>query len=86
MTEYVGPEDTSHHVWWPLYRLGDSVAVQNHLAWHDQFTEPFLIECQFDFVRDRRIVSEDGTQISEWRVSLESIREFAVASGWTPAN
>jgi hypothetical protein len=83
MTEYVGP-NASHHVWWPLYRLGSEAAAQNHIAWHDPFAEPFAIERQFDFVRDRRTMNEDGQSISEWSVPLESIRKFAIASGWWP--
>lgn len=86
MVYYVSPAGSDNFEWWLMYRVGDTVALQDHMPWYDQFPEPFSIERQFDFVKDRRTVNEDGHKISEWSAPLASIREFAIASGWWPAN
>jgi hypothetical protein len=82
MVCYVNAGESDNFEWWPMYRVGDMVALQNHMPWHDQFAEPFSLERQFEFVRDRRTANEEGQQISEWSIALESVREFAVAKGW----
>jgi len=82
MVYYVNPAESANFEWWPMYRVGEMVALQNHMPWYDQLAEPFSIERQFEFVRDRTTSDEDGQRISEWSVPLESVREFAVAKGW----
>ena len=79
MVYYVNPAESINFEWWPMYRVGDMVALQDHMPWYDQFADPFSIERQFDFVSDRRIANEDGQRISEWSVPLESVREFAIS-------
>ena len=77
MTEYVGPEASSKLEWWPLYRLGDTVHVQNHLLFYDQLTEPFSLANAAKFIRDRQTVNEDGLAISEWTVAFSDLEDFA---------
>jgi hypothetical protein len=79
---FVSSVNSDNFEWWPMYRLGDNVALQDHMLWYDQLAKPFLIEGQFEFVKNRQTLNEDGERISEWSVPLASIREFAVASGW----
>ena len=34
---YVNPNDSDNFEWWPMYNLGDSVALQDHMPWYDHF-------------------------------------------------
>ncbi|HEY5057180.1 MAG TPA: hypothetical protein VII58_13530 [Acidobacteriaceae bacterium] len=77
ITEYIGPDASSHLQWWPLYRCGDVVYAQNHFLFYDQQARSFVVAQAFDFVPDRRTASEDGDPISEWSVPLSSLQEFA---------
>jgi hypothetical protein len=63
---------------WPLYRAGDgdAVYVQNRLLFLDQLPGTFEPAAPWESVSPRATATEDGDQISEWPVSLASIREF----------
>jgi len=76
ITEYVGTQSSSKLEWWPLYRIGETVYVQNHLLFYDQLSEPFSLGDISRFITDRRTVNEDGNPISEWNVPLAALRQF----------
>src|SRR5579862_862278 len=69
MTSLWGDLNGHGFAWWPLYRVGNEVVVQNALIW-----DPEMIDRDFDpkdpyrFIPEHRSLSEDGQQISEWRV------------------
>ena len=71
---HVGSEDFL--IWWPLYRDGDTVYIQNHLLFFGQLSRPFSPDRPWDSVRDRRLVNEDGQNISEWATTIEDIKHF----------
>lgn len=74
---YGSPEVTTHLEWWPMYRVGGRVFLQDHLLFYDQLTEPFSLQNAFSFVRGRQTTDEDGRSISEWSVSLSEVQQFA---------
>lgn len=76
MVYYVNPEVSDNMEWWPMYPVGDTVYLQNHLPWYRQFSEPFRIEDMYSVIPDRRTVSEDGDLISEWAISRTDIEQF----------
>ncbi|WP_263365363.1 hypothetical protein [Edaphobacter bradus] len=76
---YVAPEFSDNLEWWPMYREGNVIHVQNHLLFYDQLTRPFSQENMLSFIRDRRTINEDGERISEWSVELSEVEEFARA-------
>src|SRR5689334_3650690 len=67
------PEDFL--VWWPLYREGDVVYVQNQLLFFRQLPNPFFPGRPWDSVGPRQIVNAEGFEISEWTTTIESVRE-----------
>ena len=40
IVEYVGPEASGKLEWWPMYAVGETVFLQNHLLFYDQLTRP----------------------------------------------
>lgn len=59
--------------WWPMYKIDNKVYVQNQWLWGDNYKEaigdkPFTPDTCYDFVRDRRTVNYEGTDLSEWSV------------------
>lgn len=60
--------------WWPLYKVGNKVYVQNHIIIEDIYDEvigdkPFTVETCYDFIPERgEPCDEDGNKISEWVV------------------
>jgi hypothetical protein len=76
IVEYLGP-DAGRLWWWPMYRVEGSVYLREQILFFDQLEEPFSLEKAFSFIRDRRIINEDGYKISEWNVSLSEVEKFA---------
>jgi hypothetical protein len=78
ITSYVepahGPDD--YLVWWPLYREGETVHIQNHMLFFAQLTGPFSPELFWTSVRDRRTVDDEGLAISEWTTTVDSLSTF----------
>jgi hypothetical protein len=77
ITEYLGPEISSHLVWWPMYLVGNRVFLQNHLLFYDQLPKPFSVKAAFSFLRNRRATNAEGEAISEWSVALTEVEVFA---------
>jgi CdiI N-terminal domain len=84
MTEYINPEESTHLRWWPMYRVDETVYFQEHILFFEnapddfvKLREPFSLDRQFTYVRDRRTTNENGEQLSEWNVSLADVETFA---------
>ena len=67
-----------------MYKVGHAVYFQEHLFFFEnapqpfmRLGEPFFLDRQFTYVRDRRTTNEEGEEISEWSVSLAEIETFA---------
>jgi len=77
VTSFVPPDKSFYFVWWPCYRIGKTVCVQNQMRFYDQLPSPFLVDALYDYIADRKTVSEDdGMAISEWELPLEWLRDF----------
>ena len=80
ITDYVEPPDhasaESYLFWWPLYRDGDTVYVQNQILFFGQLSQPFSSERPWESVKDRETGNEDGQRISEWTTTVEEIKNF----------
>ena len=74
-TSITDPPTTNFVEVWPLYLSGDDVYVQNRWLFLDRLPHDFDPSAPWDSVSPRSTV-EDGYELSEWRVSLNDIREF----------
>ncbi|MGB8259572.1 MAG: hypothetical protein WCE75_04445 [Terracidiphilus sp.] len=76
IVNYASPERGGHLEWWPMYRDGDSVFLQDHLLFFSQLQVPFSPDHPCRSLRDRQVLSEDGAPISEWCVDMDDLRQF----------
>lgn len=77
VSSFLSPGKSDCFIWWPCYRVGEVVYVQNQWRFYEQLASPFDENLLYDYVADRRTVSDaDGAPISEWEVPLHSIRDF----------
>jgi hypothetical protein len=78
ITSYIEPNrfPDEHLIWWPLYRVGTTVYIQNQLLFFDRLSRPFSVADPWTFVQARRTVNDDGDKISEWSVPIASFAEF----------
>jgi hypothetical protein len=96
ITDYVEPNLSSGNSlwWWPLYREGVSVYIQNQLRMlyrkgdsvymQDQLASSGPLDLQFSLqrpwesIKERTIVGAEGSKISEWATTVESIEDCLV--------
>jgi hypothetical protein len=96
ITDYVEPDLSSGNslCWWPLYREGDSVYVQNQLrrlyrkgdsvymqvqlASSGPLDLRFSLQCPWESIKERKIVGAEGSKISEWATTVEGIEDCLV--------
>ncbi len=71
------PEHANFIVWWPAYRRGQVVLVQQQVLFMDRLSGPFSEAHLFDFVPDHLEVDEDGERVSQWDTSIADIGHFA---------
>jgi len=76
ITSLGDPRTSMMVFWWPLYRTGDTIRVQNAIRSFDQLGGLFDSENPYPSVPPRRTVSEDGDPISEWSMSVDDVRKF----------
>jgi hypothetical protein len=62
-----------------MYKVGDTVYLQNHFLLYNQLPEPFSNERPFVYLRDRETTNPDGRPISEWIVRLSEVEQFAAS-------
>ncbi len=76
ITSMASPSTASFIFWWPLYRLGNQVFIQNHILFFERLIVPFNENDPYASVRPRRTIDEDGHAISEWVTSIDDLRMF----------
>jgi hypothetical protein len=76
ITSLADPSLADFVEWWPLYRVGQTVSVQNQLLFLDSLREPFDPADPYPHVSELRTRSEDGQAISEWRITLADLEQF----------
>lgn len=70
---YTASDNNPGMEWWPMYRVGDTIYIQNQLVWAEEYKniigdKPFTTDTCYDFVRERRTVNYEGTPLAEWSV------------------
>jgi hypothetical protein len=66
------PAEGPFGVWWTLYRQGHLVVVRNQLLFSSVFPE-FNPEEPYGSIPERTLVNEEGNEISEWSLEVNSI-------------
>lgn len=76
ITSIVYPATAKYLFWWPMYRVRNTVYIQNQILFFDSLSSPLDEDNPFSFVTERRTVDEDGNAISEWSVSVDEMESF----------
>jgi CdiI N-terminal domain len=76
ITSIRDPGRSSGVAWWPLYRVGDIIFVQNAIRFFAHLEVPFDVDNPYASIPPRRAVTLAGEPISEWQVSLDEVQQF----------
>ncbi|GGL86356.1 hypothetical protein [Micromonospora yangpuensis] len=61
---------------WPLYRIGDTVLVQNAIIFLQELSAAFDPDKPWLSVEPHSVMDENGNRISEWPVAYSDVRRF----------
>lgn len=86
ITSMKDPNIANFIVWWPMWRVGDTVILHNQLLFMDQLAEPFNIHNPYIHVAERRSTDDAGRSIAEWRVPMHQIESFLEVNGGWPTH
>ena len=79
ITDMRTPTESSHLIWWPMWRVNNEVVIHNQLL---SFEEHKIQETHIDVGRLHRFIGEyhshdkEGTPLSEWTVSVSEVEVF----------
>ncbi len=78
VTDFSNPDKGGIITWWPMYRDGTKVFVQNQLLFPWVAPKPFSLEKAITNIGPFETTSEDsGHPISTWQVSIKDLETFA---------
>jgi hypothetical protein len=80
------PKNANFIVWYPMYRVDDTVFIQNQILFLDELPLPFDENDPFSSVPERRTTSDRGELLSEWSVPLEDLKTFLLTDLPPPSN
>ena len=75
VTSCVEPTPGGFLVWWPLYREGETVYVQNEMLFFDRLTAPLSLDQPWEALRQRQTANDEGIPVSEWTTTVGELRE-----------
>jgi hypothetical protein len=76
LTSIYDPATARFYFWWPMYRRGSRVFIQNHGLFLDQLDHPFDTNNVYGSVPRRITVNDEGERISEWETTVDDLRKF----------
>lgn len=77
ITSMYDPAMANFIFWYPMYRVDNTVYVQNQILFLDSLSSPFDEHDPFSSVSERN-VSEYGQLISEWAIEVGEMESFSL--------
>src|SRR6266446_5499165 len=60
IVEYIGPDAASHLEWWAMYKVGDTVYLQNPPPNYNYSLDPFVLLTSTGYLRHRETINQVG--------------------------
>lgn len=73
ITAMYDPKNANFLMWWPMWRVGDTVYVQNQILFMDKIREGFDENKIERYIPKRMTTTSEGEKISEWSVNVKDI-------------
>jgi len=70
------PSKATFIVWWPVWRIGQGIRVQNQLLFLARLNGGFDATTPYVHIKGRKTESDEGGAISEWQVGKKDIEDF----------
>jgi len=85
ITDLYDPASASLITWWPMWRDGGEIRIQNQLLIFEQLPTPFNPQLPYEHMGEYSgAVTDDGEKTSEWKVPVLDVLAF-LRTGHTDA-
>lgn len=74
ITGMYDPKSANFIMWWPMWREGEIVYIQNQILFMDKIRANFNENEPHQYIPKRATVTDEGEKISEWAVKVSDIR------------
>jgi len=84
VTDMLAPTQSSHLVWWPMWRIHKEVVFHNQLLFFGKHKiEGPLIDPEqiYGLIGNYAARNDEGTPLSEWRVPVRDVETFLRLAG-----
>lgn len=68
------PQKANFIAWWPMWREGSTVYIQNQILFMDDVQGGFDEKDPYRHIPKRKTVTDEGERISEWSVRVSEFR------------
>ena len=75
ITEFSGLREATYLDWWPMYRVNETIILQEQLLFLEPIRNQISLDELFQFVSPRQKVKSDPTP-SEWQLSVGELSQF----------
>ena len=79
ITDMLLPSQSSHLVWWPMWKTGEELIFQNQLFFfnHHGVKGAILnVEHLFELLGEHQSYDEENNRLSEWHIPIYEVNEF----------
>lgn len=73
ITGMYDPKHANFLMWWPMWRVGETVYVQNQILFMDKIRQGFDEDRIEHYIPKRMTTTSEGEKISEWSVNVKDI-------------
>jgi hypothetical protein len=83
VTDMRTPSQSSHLVWWPMWKIESELVFHNQLLFFEQHKvqgSHLDIDCLYNLVGARVSHNDEGTPLSEWIVPVSEVKAFLAGS------
>lgn len=89
VTDMQTPVQSSHLVWWPMWRIKSEIVFHNQLlffAKHRVEGSHIDVKRLYEFIGNRLRHNDEGTPVSEWTVPVSDVKTFidSARGVWPP--
>jgi len=79
LTEMYDPDSAPFPVMiWSLYKVGNDICMQNYYQSLQQLSKDFNFDDIYGLIHERETVTEDGGEISEWKIDTKDLESFVL--------
>lgn len=86
VTDMATPAQSSHLIWWPMWRTDRELVFHNQLFFFGQHGiegSQIDVESLYEVIGERMTHDDEGVPLSEWSVPISDVRTF-LADGSSP--